>query len=294
MIDAAGGLLAVALRLVALTAVVGSLGAWVFARFVLPRLSAPTEDPVFGPVRRASHRSALVCTAALALSTTVQLTVRALSAPTVNPLTLELDVRRALAVQAIAAAVAYLALVLRGPDRGWPRLAEVGLVLFTIVSPFLAHAGGATEWRSLAIAVDLVHVIAAGSWVGALALLTAAAWRLRRTPDGASRIAALIVAFHPVAVMAAPTVFLTGLLTAWLRMGVPEGIANPTYSGLFVAKLLLAGVVGYFGAGHSKLAVRRVATVPVDTVGRTLLFECAFAVAVLFVTAILVGTNPIG
>jgi putative copper export protein len=141
--------------------------------------------------------------------------------------------------------------------------------------------------------VDLIHGLAAGAWVGALALVAVAVTHARRAEHGTAHATALFAAFHRVAVIAAPTVFVTGLLSAWLRMGAPEGIASPTYSGLFVAKLLLVGVTGYIGAGHSKLATKRAATVSPVAVGRSLVVECAFALAVLAVTAVLVGTAPI-
>jgi putative copper export protein len=176
----------------------------------------------------------------------------------------------------------------------WPRLADGATLVLAIAPPFLAHAGAATELRVVSIVVDIIHGLAAGGWVGALALLTTAIIRERHAPDGAARSAQLIAAFHPVALVAAGTVFATGLGTAWLRMGAPEGIASPTYSGLFVAKLLLAGVTGWIGAGHSKLATRRVASVEPRAVSRTLLTECLIAVCVLILTAVLVGTAPIG
>jgi putative copper export protein len=168
------------------------------------------------------------------------------------------------------------------------------MAALVLVTPALAHAGAARDLRAVAYAVDLAHGAAAGAWVGALAIVTLLVARVRGTDRGASNSAALFVAFHPVAVVAAPLVFLTGLATAWLRMGAPEGIANPAYSALFVAKLLLAGVVGYFGAGHSKLAIKRAQSVAPEPVWRTLMAECAFAVVVLLVTAVLVGTPPIG
>ena len=93
--------------------------------------------------------------------------------------------------------------------------------------------------------------------------------------------------------VAASTVFITGLVTAWLRMGAPVGIASSSYSGLFVAKLLLVGVVGAIGAGHAKLARRRQHLVDTASTSRTLLSETALAVIVLAITAVLAGTEPI-
>jgi len=169
---------------------------------------------------------------------------------------------------------------------------EIYLAALVSIPALLGHAGSATELRALAVLVDILHIAAAGGWVGALGLVTIACLRQRREPDGPALSAALISAFHPLAMIAAGTVFITGLGTAWLRMGAPVGLASSSYSSLFVAKLLLVGVTGAIGAGHSKLARRRVQTVDMGTVGKTLLAECALAVLVLMVTALLAGTDP--
>jgi putative copper export protein len=176
----------------------------------------------------------------------------------------------------------------------WPRVAEVCVAGLVVIPAFLGHAGATEDLRALSVLVDVVHLAAAGGWVGTLWLLTTAALRERRDADGPTLSAALIVAFHPVAMVAVGTVFVTGLFTAWLRMGVPVGIASSSYSGLFVAKLLLVGVTGAIGAGHSKLARRRVQSVDMGSIGRSLLTEILLAVLVLVVTAVLAGTDPIG
>ena len=293
MIDAAGGWFEITARFVFLTATTGTIGAWVFHRFVLPR-AVDAADPDFREaVRRLAHRAAVWGLSLIALTAGARLMHRLASAPVEASGFGILNPTRALMLQVAASLVAVAALLTHRPKRAWPGVAEGALVVLAVTPPFLANAGSAVEWRALSVAVDITHLVAAGGWVGALALLTWAAALIRRAPQGPACIATLIAGFHPVAVIAAPTVFVTGLLTAWLRMGAPEGIAAPTYSGLFVAKLLLVGATGYIGIGHSKIATKRLKTVPADATWRSLLLECAFAVAVLVVTAVLVGTAAI-
>jgi putative copper resistance protein D len=297
VIDAAGGWLAIALRFVAFTATTGALGAWAFHRFVLPRVpGAPAGDARMAWQRLATH-VALGCAVAVAVTALVRAQVPGAVLPP-SPSDVErlfngITGTEALHAQALAAGLAAIILVWRArPGAAWPLGAEAAIVALALIPPALAHAGTAHELRLVGYLVDAVHGGAAAAWVGGLAILTVLVARSRGA-DGASA-AALFVGFHPVAMVAAPAVFVTGLASAWLRMGVPEGIASSTYSGLFVAKLLLAGVVGFLGAGHSKLATKRVAAISPDAVRRSLLGECAFALIVLFVTAILVGTPPIG
>ncbi len=306
MIDAAGGPFAIVLRFIALTAATGTLGAWVFARLVVARMPSDTDGPHREQLQGLAVRVAVWSAAVLAVVAIPRLIVQAAALPTPDGsltwaalTTLRSSWGRALVVQGVAAAVAAIVLRYDPRTRPWHPLADVAVVTLAGAAPFLAHAGSAPVLRAVSMVVDFVHGTAAGAWVGALALLAAAVVTSRRVPEGPTRSAALIAAFHPVALVAAATVFTTGLATAWLRMGAPEGIASSTYSGLFVAKLLLAGVVGAYGAGHSKLATRRLRageprTVDPRTVSRTLMAECLVAVLVLVVTAVLVGTAPIG
>ncbi|MBM3906978.1 MAG: CopD family protein [Gemmatimonadetes bacterium] len=297
MVDAAGGWFEIAARFGFLTGTTTALGAWVFRRFVVPRAAGSSDATVADALRHLADRAAVFGLALLALSASARLTAWLASGATAVSSAASavgvIDPPRVLMLQIAAALVALSALLTRGASRAWPAITEGALVVLAVTPPFLAHAGSAAEWRAVAVAVDITHLVAAGAWVGALALVTWAAALVRREAEGPARMATLIAAFHPIAVIAAPTVFATGLLTAWLRMGVPEGIAAPTYSGLFVAKLLLVGATGYIGIGHSKIATKRLKTVPADATWRSLLLECAFAVAVLVVTAVLVGTAPI-
>ncbi len=279
MIDAAGGWPSVLLRFLALAATTGTVGAWVFSRFVAGRMTGAVAERHRQSLGHLGVRAAIWCSALLVLAAA-------------------LPVLRARgdwghAAQAVAAAITGAALLRGRRTQPWPRLATGSVALLVVIPAFLGHAA-AGEWRVLSVLMDVVHVAAAGGWVGALALLTIATLRARRETDGPALSAALIVAFHPVAMVAASTVFVTGLLTAWLRMGVPVGIASSSYSGLFVAKLLLVGVTAALGAGHSKLARRRVPSVDLASIGRSLLAESLLALLVLVVTAVLAGTDAIG
>jgi putative copper export protein len=299
MIDGAGGWLAIALRFVAFTATTGALGAWAFHRFVLPRVPVTADAAERQGWQALAVRAATWCSIAVAVTALVRSQVPGSALPSgpdaVERLFNSITWTIALHAQAVVAGLAAIFLAMRArPQTAWPIGAEASVIALALIPPALAHAGSAHELQGVAYLVDVVHGAAAGAWVGGLALLTLLVARTRGADGGAAAAAALFAGFHPVAMVAAPTVFATGLTSAWLRMGVPEGIASSTYSGLFVAKLLLAGVVGFIGAGHSKLATRRASAIRPDTVGRSLLGECVFALIVLLVTAVLVGTPPIG
>jgi len=300
VIDAAGGLLVATLRFLALAATVGTFGAWVFGRFVAPRLTGETADKHRKSLQDLSARTAIGCTVVLVLAAALRLFAQAAAftdpgGPLWPNAVLVLRTRWgwALAAQAVTAVMAGAVLIFGRRRHTWPVVAEVCVAGLVVIPAFLGHAGAAQDMRALSVLVDVVHLAAAGGWVGTLGVLTAVTLRERREADGPTLTAALIVAFHPVAVFSAATVFVTGLGTAWLRMGVPVGIASSSYSGLFVAKLLIVGVTGAIGAGHSKQAKRRPQSVDLRSVSRSLVAETLLAVLVLAVTAILAGTDPI-
>lgn len=300
MIDAAGGILIVTFRFLALAATTGTIGAWVFGRFVVGRLTGDAGERHRHALLFFSVRVAIWCTAILVCSAAARLFAQASAftepGDSLWPGVLSVLQTRwgwALAAQALAATIAGVTLRFGRGGETWPRLSEACVAALAVLPAYLGHAGAAGEWRAFSVLVDIPHVAAAGGWVGALGLLTAAAFRARGTADGPAHTAALIVAFHPVAMVAASTVFVTGLVTAWLRMGLPVGIASSSYSGLFVAKLLLVGVVGAIGAGHAKLARRGQPLLDATSTSRTLLAETALAVIVLAITAVLAGTEPV-
>lgn len=299
MINDAGGPLIVMLRFLALAATTGTVGAWVFGRFVAGRLTGAAVDRYRHSLESFSMHTAIWCTALLVGAAVPRLLSQAAltgSGEALWPnalMTLRTPWGWALAAQAVTAATAGAALLFGRHTRAWPLLAELCVAGLVVFPAFLGHAGSAEDLRVLSVLIDVVHLAAAGAWVGTLALLTTAALRERNDADGPALTAALIVAFHPVAMVAASAVFITGLVTAWLRMGAPVGIASSSYSGLFVAKLLLVGVAGALGAGHSKQARRRVQSVDIGSIGRSLLGETLLAALVLLVTAMLAGTDPI-
>ncbi len=299
MIESAGGLYAIALRGAALFGTLAIIGGWAFAQFVVARASGPTVDPYRASLANFSNRLAMAGAALLAALMVPRALVQASATPSDPIGVLVLQVFRspwgiALVLQAVAAAMVYAGLRHAGTARMYARLTDAGIAVLLVAPAFLGHAAADPDRALASIIVNTLHVAAAGGWIGALLVLTLIARTLRAREDGGPLLAALIVSFHPLALASAGTVFVTGLATAWLRMGAPEGIANSTYSGLFVAKVVLVFVTGAIGAGHAKVAKKRVATVDRVAVARTLLGETLLAVLVLLVTAVLAGTVPIG
>lgn len=301
VIENAGGFYAIALRGAALFGTIVVIGGWAFTRFVVGRASGPAVDPYRASLTQFSNRLAMAGAALLAALMVPRAIVQALASATpadpTGPLVsavVQSPWGIALVLQALAAAIVFVGLRFTGTALLYTRLTDAGLAVLLVAPAFLGHAAADSDRALASIIVNALHVASAGGWIGTLLVLTLVARTLRTREDGGPLLASLLVSFHPMALASAGTVFATGLATAWLRMGAPEGIANSTYSGLFVIKVVLVFVTGAVGAGHAKLAKRRVATVDRATIARTLLGESLLAVLVLLVTAVLTGTVPIG
>ncbi len=301
VIENAGGFYAIAARGAALFGTLAIVGGWAFAQFVVARASGAAVEPYRASLAQFSSRLAMAGAALIAALMVPRAIVQAFAAATPADPTgpLVLAVLRspwgiALMLQALAAAMVFVGLRFAGASRLYTRLTDAGIAVLLVAPAFLGHAAADPDRTLTSIIVNTLHVAAAGGWIGVLLVLTLVARTLRTRDDGGALLASLIVSFHPLALAGAGLVFASGLATAWLRMGAPEGIANSTYSGLFVIKVVLVFVTGAVGAGHAKQAKRRVTIVDRAAISRTLLGESLLAVLVLLVTAVLTGTAPIG
>ncbi|MEX2179046.1 MAG: copper resistance protein CopC [Gemmatimonadaceae bacterium] len=128
------------------------------------------------------------------------------------------------------------------------------------MSPALSgHAAGSTP-ALLGIALDVLHVTAAGLWIGGLLLVVIAGIpAMRRLPEDTrdSAVAGLVNAFHPLALLCAPLVVLTGLGSSWLRLGNLSNLWATAYGVTLLWKLALFVMVVGLGLYNSLRARRR-------------------------------------
>nr|WP_115690977.1 copper homeostasis membrane protein CopD [Cupriavidus taiwanensis] len=159
--------------------------------------------------------------------------------------------------------------------------------------------------RYLHLASDVIHLLAAGAWVGALAAFLLQAWPgstphgaalalLSRSANGFARIGTRIVALLVV----------TGVLNYWLIVGpaMPE-FTPMSYGGLLAAKLaLFATMLGLAAANRFALAPRLAAAArtgapapalrAIQALRRSLLLEAGIAALVLALVAVLGMLSP--
>ena len=150
----------------------------------------------------------------------------------------------------------------------------------------LGHAAADEQWPLGARLLDAMHGIAMGAWIGGLLttlLITCApAFTLR---DTAWRT------FSRTATIMAPVTVLTGVGSGWRLLGgtAPAAIVASDYGRLLIVKSALVLAVLAIGARQRSRIARGAAPV-----NRTMWVEIGVATAVLLVTSVLTGTEPLG
>ncbi len=170
--------------------------------------------------------------------------------------------------------------VLRGAwaDRTLRLLAAAVLLLL----PLMGHAAAVETGRGRAYGLALGHAVAATLWLGTL-LVLARPWWL-----GVSAVQRAIGRYGRMALVAAPAVLLTGVLTAWPRVGGLDGLLGSGYGRLLLAKVASVGVVLALGAVHHRRLVRGGG----EPERSSLLAELLMALVVLALTGWLAESAP--
>ena len=201
-----------------------------------------------------------------------------------------------LAVVAALVSVAAFWMAARGSRTGW-WIASVGVLAVSVFPGLTGHANGVEELGALALLSDSLHVLAAGAWMGGLAvvLLSERGWRRRNDDLSASLLPELVPAFSPVAVGAVATLVVTGTFAAWLHLPSLDALWTGAYGRLLVAKLALVGGALALGARNFRWLTPRLGQAEGDAaLRRSATWELIVANLILLVTAVLVRTSPLG
>jgi copper transport protein len=186
-------------------------------------------------------------------------------------------------------------------------VAAITAVVLAATPAFSGHAIAATGNKGLSVGLDVVHVIAAGSWLGCLLTLTVvgvpAALSVGSspvadagTPGGLSLLARLVNAFSPLALVFAGLVVASGVIAAWMRIGSFGALFHSTYGTVLLIKvglviLVLAGGAFNWLRMRAELAHRERGGSAAGAFRRSAWFELTAGVLVIAVTAVLVATQ---
>ena len=194
--------------------------------------------------------------------------------------------------------LAGMTLAVRGRRFGW-WLASAGAFVLAAYPTATGHASAVEgRLRLLSLSGDLLHLLAAGVWLGGLAVILLLERRWRRDLNhekGSSLLPALVPAFSPVAVVSVGVLVLSGLFASWLHLPSPSSLLTSSYGRILLVKVLLAMVVmGLGGWNWRRLSPRLFQPNGPPSLRRAAGLELALGTLVLLLTAILVRTSPLG
>jgi len=285
-----------AIRFVMYCALIGLVGAALFVLLLLRRLRALGlgSDQFAEDAADLARRLALVCAWVLVLATPARLIAQAVSVDVSSWTVLGVAWGRAWMAQ-MAGSIAALAALL-GARRvtllRW-RIAGAGAVFVAIGFAFSGHAASAPHLGRLSIMADVVHLLAAGAWVGTLAAVALAGIPAAlRAPEGArgAIAASLVNVFSPLALASVGALAATGTFAAWDHIGGVGALLHTDYGQTVLWKLGAVAVVAAIGAVNWRLLRPKLGTeAAARGIRRSALRELAVALLVILITAVLVA-----
>lgn len=200
----------------------------------------------------------------------------------------------------VGAGLALLAPVTFSFVRGYRRFGWIPASLIVLAlgafPALTGHANAGDGWlRASTLIADVLHVWAAGAWLGGLAGILFLDRTLRTGEKRGSRLLpSLVPAFSPVAIGGVATLVITGLFASWVHIPQLSALYTEPYGRALLLKLIgVGGVLALGWLNWRRLTPRLVQASGPDALFRAAAFELAVAQLVLLVTAVLVRTPPV-
>jgi putative copper resistance protein D len=209
------------------------------------------------------------------------------------------------AVRTVLAALFLVAFLLdsQQPDRPAGALPTALAVAFAGSLAFAGHASAGEDVEGwVHLGADILHLVAAAAWLGALVPLAAVLHAARAKNDAYSlAIASAATArFSSLGIASVGTLVVTGIINSWMLVGSVDALVSTDYGRLLSLKLLL------FLAMLAMAAVNRLVLTPrlllehgeignaaLRTLRNNSLMEAALGLVILYLVGIL-GTLPPG
>ncbi|MXX92403.1 MAG: c-type cytochrome [Chloroflexi bacterium] len=171
----------------------------------------------------------------------------------------------------------------------------IGGIYLLLISLTSHSAATPTDIRWFAVATDLIHVIAATTWVGGISYLLVASAISIRSDDQPARTALILYAtrFAPLAIFATTILVASGIVSSLMQVTIPEALNTP-YGRVLGAKIVLLVILIALAASNNRSVAKstRSGITPTRTLRRYITLELAVAFAVLLATAGLASLEP--
>jgi copper transport protein len=185
----------------------------------------------------------------------------------------------------------------------WLRAATVPVLALAFLPGLSGHAA-ARPPVALSLPANVLHVLAAGAWIGGLAVLVLAlpaATRRLPGPERGELLAAVLARFSTLALAAVVVLLAAGVVQSLRELGALGDLLGTAFGRAVAAKLVLGLALVACGAVNRRRtvpALRRAAAdgVPDERASRrlrrTLRAELALGVAALAISGVLAGYQP--
>lgn len=190
----------------------------------------------------------------------------------------------------LALALLAAGLVLRrGP--GWPALMAATALIGSIA--WTGHAGAGTGASGLIhIISDVVHLVAAGAWLGALPALAWLLLRARAEPAQAALAAGVTRRFGMVALIAVAALLGSGIVNTAFLVGWPADPFATTYARALALKVaLFAAMLGLAAVNRFRLTPALPKPRAFGVLAGTVMAETVLGLGTLLIAGFL-GTRP--
>ena len=186
------------------------------------------------------------------------------------------------------------------------RLSALLVILLTLLQALTGHAAALRDNASLAVIVDMIHLLAAGVWVGGLLTLGLSFGLLLHSDLGSAIILARATwkPFGQVAVISFGLLVITGLYSTGRQVASLDALLTTTYGQMLLTKLsVIIGVsfIGFINASllHPRLVrpLARLLRLPggrfpfsIRDLPRLILFESILGLGVFLMTGLITAS----
>ncbi|HEY7860437.1 MAG TPA: CopD family protein, partial [Gemmatimonadaceae bacterium] len=180
-------------------------------------------------------------------------------------------------------------------SRAMWRAAAASTFALALSFSLTGHAASVESSTALHVALDAIHVMAAGGWLGTLLVVTTVGLReASRLPTDvrARATAQLVNAFSTFALACVATLAVTGIVAAWSHLPTVPSLWRTHYGLALVRKLVVlsfTGVVGIYNWRVIRPQLEHAGTVKL--LRRSATVELALGTVVVILTAVLVATS---
>jgi len=169
-----------------------------------------------------------------------------------------------------------------------PRPLDSWMAVPLAVSASLSgHAASVRGITPLTVAMDSLHILAAGGWVGGIFFLLSS-FRLGNSAE----VLRAVRGFNSVALTCAAIVVGTGVFAAFVHIPSFFALTSSPYGTALIFKLVFVGLMLLAGAWNWKRGTPALAAGDDRAIRRGIAREMVFALGILLVTARLVGLAP--